>query len=370
MHLRHRHLTGALCAISISGDLPGERVLRSPADDGGGGGEIPTVTGEPRRPVELTEEARLERALQRLTSPSATEEPATGAEPPAAPPAAPPETPPEEPPADGGGEQVSSLDTSATPAPPADPPERQSSSEFAAALERVTAREREIDERMRALAEREAGLKRYADFEETLQSKDVLVALEMLGYSFDDLARAAVEKRGVKGQTSELERQLRAMQEELQAIRAEREAARKAELTAQAHREIEEAIGKHSPMLAQLGERGRDAVFEHISRTYEESGGRVILPLDQAISDVERDYSAIVRQALAVESVRSQFFPSQTTPPKSGASEGRDSPGSVNPPGRPQTITNADVSAVARRADQDVVASENERLARALRHLE
>lgn len=383
MHpLKLRHLTPALCAIALFGDLPGERVLREGEGEAGGGGggggspPIPTVTGEPRRPVELgagaaqppdppaaapseiTEDVRLARALGLIgptapAAPAATPPTAPAAAPPAAPATPPPGAPPPAPPASPGA------------APEADP--RQSGgAEFAAALERVTAREREIDERARTVAEREAAHQRYSEFETRLREKDVLGAISSLGYSFDDLTRAAVENRGVEKPSSKLEKDVETLRAELTTLRQEREAAQRAETLAQVHREIDASITAHSPLLATLGTRARDAVWEHIASTYQSTGGRVTLSYQEAIAAVDRDFSAIVTQALAVESVREKLLPK---PAPGQAPSGISDPAAIVTPGRPPTLTNADASTPARRAESDVM-SEDERLARALRHLE
>lgn len=311
---------------------------------------IPTVTGEPQRPVTLpadpsaappepSESGRLARALAALEAPAETAPPA------AAPPAEPP--------------PAAAPVVAPAPAPVA-PPE----SDRIAALEQQIAQQ-QAAERERALAARETRLKRYEDFETTLQSKDVLGALEGLGYTFDDLSRAAVERRGVDTPASKVEKDLAELRSKLEAFEAEKARAQQAQVEAEAFAEIDAAITASSPLLTQYGAKAREAVFDHMLREFDRSGRTVVPSLEKAISAVEGEYSALVTKALSVESLRTKFLPvPDPAPPASRSSD------TASPVNRgPQTLTNGHVSTPAARADTDVL-SENERLARALRHLE
>lgn len=347
-----------ICAITAAPDAP------QLADGGGGGGDsarqaVPTVPTErravqlPESTPELTEDQRLERALGAF--------------------AAPPPTPPAE---------VSKLDTSPNAAPsepsnaPANPPApletstpepptaaRQSeATDLVSTLERVTAREREIGLAQQQLEQERARLQRFADFEKKLREEDAVAALESLGVSFDDVSRAAIEKRGVKGApASKVEQQIEELRAELTTLREERESARREQLERQARDEIGSAITSSSPLLARLGERARDEVFSRITLHYQRTGE--ILPTAQAISAVEGDYSAIVTHALADETVRSRFLPNQSV-----ATRVSDRPPPVTQ-ATPTTITNAHAGELPPRAASDVY-TEEEREARALRHLE
>lgn len=314
---------------------------------------IPTVTGEPQRPVVLpgapsaepSEGERLARALAALEAPAVEPPPA------AAPPAAPPPEPPPAAPA-------------AAPPVTSEPTER----DRLAALEQQIERQRleqQTAERERSLTEREGRIKRFEDFETALKSKDVLGALEGLGYSFDDLSRAAVERRGTETEASKVSKDIAELRAELSALKTEKEAAARAQVEAEAFAEIDAAITARSPLLTQYGAQAREAVFAELAREFDRSGRTVVPSLEKAISAVEGEYSALVTKALSVESLRTKFLPvPDPAPPASRSSD------TASPVNRgPQTLTNDHVSTPAARADLDVL-SESERLARALRHLE
>jgi hypothetical protein len=307
---------------------------------------IPTV-GDDRRPVQLgdPDADRLGRALAFLeTPPSSTQEA------PSAPPAA-------EPQADAPEGVQAAQEPAAPPAEqPAAPPE------LLARLAQLEAQlqTQQQSQAERQLTEREERIRKYEEFERTLREKDALAALQQLGVSFDDLSRAAVEGRGVEAQTHRLQSELQALRQELTEIRAEREREQRAQLERQAWTEIDGRIAEQSSFLASFGERARREVWQKLEARFTETGGRVILPLDQAISEVEREWADPVQRALADERVRSRFLP------QSGPSSDPAAPVNRGTP----TLTNAAASAPALRADPNVPVSDEDRLQRALRHLE
>lgn len=334
---------------------------------------LPTVTGE-RRPVVLPDDPppsaptvdsdadRLARALAHLDdAPAAPETPPASEGTPA---------PVEPAPAPAVATPAPAPAVAPAVAPPPAPPPAPEPDHLGA-LDRLTALEQALREREAQLTQRETGLQRYQQFEEALRTNGVLEALQGLGYTFDDLSRAAVEARGVETQTTRIETQVQNLQREIETLRAEREAAQREALLAQTHREIDETIRTASPLLSQYGSLGRDAVLEHIRDTYARSNGRVIVPYDQAVRHVESEFKSLVTKALSVESLRAQLLAelNLNQPPTQTASGTTRESATPVTPGRPPTITNGHATSVGRRAESDQV-SDEEREARALRHLE
>lgn len=312
---------------------------------------VPTVTGE-RRPVvlppeQLTEDARLERSLAilegRAPAPPTPEPPAEAPPAPAA--AAPaPATPPE---------------PSAPPTPPEPPP---GPADFAQAIAALTQRQQELVEQQRQLAEREATVAPLVEFQKLLREGDALAALQKIGVSFDDLSRAAVEGRGIDKQQSALEKQLAEVTKRLEQFEAAQQEARTAEQVRQWEAQADAEIAKSSPLLKVYGELGRNAVRQHIEQAWTSSGGKIIVPLQQAIAAVESEFRALVTKPLSDETLRSQLLPNPATSTVSD-------PAPSVIPGRPPTLTNGHATEPPRRSGTDVL-TEEERLARALRHLE
>lgn len=298
---------------------------------------IPTV-GDDRRPVQLgdPDADRLGRALAFFD---------------AAPPSSPQEPP--QPAAEATPPPAPSEPAQAEHEPPAALVERIAQLE--ALLQQQTQQTQE-----RQLTEREERIRKYEDFERTLREKDALAALQQLGVSFDDLSRAAVEGRGVEAQTQRLQTELQQVRAEMEALRAERQREQTAALEREAWQEIDGRIAEQSPFLASFGERGRREVWQKIQDRWTQSQGRVILPLDQAISEVEREWADPVQRALADERVRSRFLPQSGPASDPAAPVNRGTP----------TLTNATASTPALRVDPNVPVSDEARLARALRHLE
>lgn len=257
------------------------------------------------------------------------------------------------------------------PEPAQEPPaEAQPDPGIGEALEQVRTLQQQLDERMSSLTEREREIaeraqriERYERFAEAAESQNFLDAVEQLGWNPDDVTKAIVEGRGVrapqdklrsefKDEVEQVRSELRKELEQLRSLHAEREAAERQALVT---RSIDE---ERAPLLASFGERGANAVLQRLESAME-SGQRVTS--DQVASAVDEVEAQLSREFLATA------LKSQAVRRKYGKILGiRDQ---AQPVSRGRSPSNRDASQVSRRAETEQL-SEQERLERALRHLE
>lgn len=205
----------------------------------------------------------------------------------------------------------------APPQPPAPDPD------VAARLERVAAAERELSVRRREadayqaqIAEREAQiaaqLKRLEEADawfRSLEEGDPLAALEARGISFDQLAQGVATGQGVRP-NKQLEDRLAKQERELREFREAQQQAQAAQVRQQrelaARQEIAAEVERRSPMLAAMGEEGRELLW-NLAHAHKQSTGEV--PTYDTLFDQahERLFNFLDR-IKSVEAVRERFL--------------------------------------------------------------
>lgn len=331
--------------------------------------------GQDRTPLDAAaaaaaaESDRMDRALSKLSGEPAA---STAAEPSADAPSA--ESPADAPAPGAEGAPSEPGSTEPPPSkedPPNEPPPAAAKpaepSELAAALDRIGTMEQQLRERDAAQVEREAALaareEKIAKFEKFAQAaerENFLDAVESLGWNVDSVTKAIVEGRGVRGpqdETRELvgsvESKLRQELEQLKSLFTQRQVEEDRALVA---REV--ATEERAPLLAAFGEKGVEAVIAQLTASAKDGERVTREKAISAIDQVEAELrDSFLKVALSNEGVRKKYADLLGI---------RDQASPVNP-GRP--LSSRDASQVARRAESEVLTDE-QRLERALRHLE
>jgi hypothetical protein len=226
----------------------------------------------------------------------------------------------------------------AEPQPPSQtPPQDDRLARFAEKERELAAIRREIEQERTKVDEKERRLARLEKFEEELQEGDALIALENLGYKFEDLARAAAQGKGLRP-NRKLEEKIDRTNAEIERLRSEQNQAQERLQYEAAQAEIRREVTSRSPLLSALG-GGEELIIAHAKRHHSE--GRTI-EYGAVIADAEKEVLAFAEKILSVESVRNRFLPQQSQqvsqPPQKAAPR--------------TTLTNSQATSVSKRVDQ------------------
>lgn len=314
----------------------------------------PTPDYPERRPVQLSDEQiaeaeRWERVMLALDGPQTPEpEPEPSSEDADA-----------DPEVEAQPEPEAQLPAEPTPEPePEVAPPSPEPSQLTEALERVAAMEAALRERETSITERAARIERFERFAEKAEGEDFLGALEEMGWSFDDISRAAVTGQGLKAKKPQPDPELTSLREEmkreLEAIRAERQRTEDERARASISAAIRPEI---APGLAALGDQGVTAVLNHVKSAYTNSGKT--LSTEAAVAEAENVIATFLSQFASNETVLSKYLAAPAAPaPTSEKKAPRDQ--------RP-ALSNRAASSVSKRGTETL--TEEDRIERALRHL-
>lgn len=191
------------------------------------------------------------------------------------------------------------------------------------ALQTLREQERALQAEREKISQEKQGLeafKKYKDLHELAAEKDVLGALEQMGFDPEEVADAIVENRGVKPKNkaeAALTQRLEALEAQIrEAQTAEQKRGYDSQLRA-AQQETAAQIKEASPLLAGLGDTAVDSVIETFQAHYNETGQT--LTYSEAISRVESEFRSFIKDLSQNEEVRKLLLaeqaPSNSAPP-------------------------------------------------------